>query len=164
MNTIIKRFDTTYGGYDYIEYNVVAKKYHIGNSRAHTGHYVGDSIEIEVVTVGELKSVRQQLDDLGFKKVEKAMNVKDDLLQHEFDTIRNPNKKGKENAMVELQTYKYNNKGCGLGGQSKTVKIGRKWLLNEIAPMSLDEFLDSYTWDESDELYKKYVLTRRDGK
>lgn len=58
--------------------------------------------------------------------------------------------------MIELQTYKYNNKSVGINGESKTMKIGRKWLLNEIAPLSLDEFLDSYTWDESDSLYRKY--------
>lgn len=59
--------------------------------------------------------------------------------------------------MIELQTYKYNNKSVGIEGQSKTVKISRKWLLNEISPITLDEFLDSYTWDESDSLYRKYT-------
>lgn len=66
MNTIIKRIDTTYGGYDYIEYNTAAKRFHTGNSRAHTGHYIGDSIEVQAKSVKELTVVRLQLQRLGF--------------------------------------------------------------------------------------------------
>jgi len=68
MNTIVKRTDKTYGGYDYIEYNEAAKRYHTGNSRAHTGHYVGDSITINVATAKDLKEIQKQLVLLGFER------------------------------------------------------------------------------------------------
>lgn len=66
MNTIVKRTDTTYGGYDFIEYNTVSKKFHTGNSRAFRGHYLGDDITINVKTARELKVVKDQLEQMGF--------------------------------------------------------------------------------------------------
>ena len=58
--------------------------------------------------------------------------------------------------VVKLNTYKYNSQGESLTGESKVININKAWLINEIKPLSLEEFLSSYTWDESELLYRKY--------
>ena len=70
MNTIVKRIDTTYGGYDYVEFNAETMSYHTGISRSHKGHYEGNAIEIQVKSVKELKEVRNQLVNMGFSEKE----------------------------------------------------------------------------------------------
>lgn len=58
--------------------------------------------------------------------------------------------------VIKLEAYKYSSQGESLTGESKIVNIDKSWLINEIKPLSLEEFLSSYTWDESEFLYRKY--------
>lgn len=49
------------------------------------------------------------------------------------------------NKMVMLQSY-----------NNTEIHFDEEWLLNEIKPQTLDEFLNEYTWDDTIELYNKY--------
>lgn len=56
---------------------------------------------------------------------------------------------------VELKTYK-----CSCDHTSpavtKIVHIDRKWLERQIRPISVNEFLERYTLDQSEKLYQEY--------
>jgi len=58
MNTLIFLIDKVNGGYDYIEIDHNEKKFKIGYTGSHAGHYKDlPLIEIEVKTKKELKRV-----------------------------------------------------------------------------------------------------------
>lgn len=57
MNTtiIVYKIDTTYGGYEYLEFDTESMEYALGNSRGHQGHSIHSYMNIEVKTQKELK-------------------------------------------------------------------------------------------------------------
>jgi hypothetical protein len=59
-------------------------------------------------------------------------------------------------ATVHLSTYKLNNKSEGVDGESVTFRVNRLWLAEYIAPVTVDEFLDTYTYDEALEVMRDY--------
>jgi hypothetical protein len=59
---------------------------------------------------------------------------------------------------VTLDTYKYSApKRVGIDGESKQVSIPKEWLARQLAPMTLEEFVDEYTYDDSEYWYHEYL-------
>lgn len=67
MNIVLRRFDKTYGGYDYVEFNQEAKAMQEGNSRSHRGHFSGSSMFVEVATKKELRLAAIKLELEGYE-------------------------------------------------------------------------------------------------
>lgn len=104
MNTILKKQDKTYGGYDYIEFNTERKCYHTGNTRAHTGHYGGNSIAVEVTTKKELNQIEKELRKMGYEYVNAESTDKLPAYVAKLDKLFHE-------ALAELDAYrtKYDN-------------------------------------------------------
>lgn len=60
--------------------------------------------------------------------------------------------------LVTLDTYKYYGpKRQPADGESKKVQIPKDWLAEKIAPQSLEEFVDEYTWDDAEYWHNQYI-------
>lgn len=71
MVTLVKKIDKTYGGCDYVEYDMAKKIYKTGQTRAHRGFWRSDNyVEVTVNTQKELDSVEHQLIAQGYEKVQ----------------------------------------------------------------------------------------------
>lgn len=67
------------------------------------------------------------------------------------------NQKTMRKELVKLYTYKYTAPNrIGIDGESKEIKIGKAWLKLMIAPQPLQDFMDEYTYDDSEWLYIEY--------
>lgn len=66
MITLVKKLDSTFGGFDYVEYDSAKMMYKTGQTRSHKGHYPGRKIEIPVRTMKELNDVEADVERLGF--------------------------------------------------------------------------------------------------
>lgn len=69
MVTTIYSKPLTYGGRNFLIYNTVTKRYHIGNTASTAVSHHHNDIQIEDVTTRQLKEIAKQLENRqGFKE------------------------------------------------------------------------------------------------
>jgi hypothetical protein len=72
-----------YGGRNFVKYNSITKKYHVGNT-ASTAHSSSASICIDGVLTREIKDIVRQLRNLGYTEHINRWNQKADV----YETIK----------------------------------------------------------------------------
>jgi hypothetical protein len=64
------------------------------------------------------------------------------------------------NSMIVLNTYKKKDEnGIGIEGESQPLYFNKAWVIGKIAPQTLDDFMNDYTYDDTEWLIEEAKKT-----